>query len=317
MAALGNVLVVDDQPENLQAVSDALRPLGYQVWTAGDGEAALAVARERLPDVILLDVMMPRMDGFEVCRRLKADAETRLLPVVFVTGLDSREARLKGLDAGATEFLTKPFDVTELEVRVRNLVSFRSLTKDLDSAEEMLFSIARAVEARDEGTGDHCDRLSDLAARLGERMGLHADSIKTLRRAGYLHDIGKIGIPDAVLLKPGRLTDEEWAVMRSHVEIGVRICAPLRTFRPVLPIIRHHHERRDGTGYPDRLSGEEIPELARLFQVVDVFDALTNDRPYRKALSATEALALMQGETSLGWWDPVVVDAFATMVRPA
>jgi putative two-component system response regulator len=315
MGVRGNVLVVDDQPDNLQAIGDALRPLGYEVWTAGDGETALAIARERSPDVILLDVMMPRMDGFEVCRRLKADADTQLLPVVFVTGLDSREARLKGLDAGATEFLTKPFDVTELEVRVRNLVSFRGLTKDLDSAEQMLFSIARAVEARDEGTGDHCDRLSELAARLGERMGLDAESVKTLRRAGYLHDIGKIGIPDAVLLKPGRLTEEEWAVMRSHVEIGVRICAPLRTFRSVLPIIRHHHERRDGTGYPDHLKGEEIPLLARLFQIVDVFDALTNDRPYRKALSTTEAMALMQGETSLGWWDPAVVDVFAAMVR--
>jgi putative two-component system response regulator len=292
-----------------------LRPLGYQVWPAADGPTALAIARERLPDVILLDVMMPAMDGFEVCRRLKADSETRLLPVVFITGLDSREARLEGLDIGATDFLSKPFDLTELEVRVRNLVSFRNLTRDLDSAEEMMFSIARAVEARDEGTGDHCDRLSLLAAQLGERIGLDAEAVKALRRAGYLHDIGKIGIPDAVLLKPGKLTDEEWVVMRSHVEIGVRICSPLRTFRSVLPIIRNHHERRDGTGYPDHLKGEEIPLVARVFQVVDVFDALTNDRPYRKALSAAEALEVMQGETTRGWWDPTIVDTFAAMVR--
>jgi putative two-component system response regulator len=317
MAASGTVLVVDDQPENLQLLIDSLRPLGYVVWSAADGPAALAIARERLPDVILLDVMMPEMDGFEVCRRLKAEGETRLLPVVFITGLDSRESRLQGLEAGATEFLTKPFDLSELEVRVRNLVSSRRLTKELDSAEEMLFSIARAVEARDEGTGDHCDRLSLLAARLGERLGLDAETIKTLRRAGYLHDIGKIGIPDAVLLKPGRLTDEEWVVMRGHVEIGVGICSPLRTFRPVLPIIRHHHERRDGTGYPDGLKGDEIPLLARVFQVVDVFDALTNDRPYRKALSSAEALAVMQGETARGWWDPSIVDVFAAMLRSA
>ncbi len=316
MATAGTVLVVDDQPENLQLLVDSLRPLGYQVWPAADGPTALAIARERLPDVILLDVMMPTMDGFEVCRQLKADSETRLLPVVFITGLDSREARLTGLDVGATDFLSKPFDLTELEVRVRNLVSFRNLTRDLDSAEEMMFSIARAVEARDEGTGDHCDRLSLLAARLGERLGLDAEAVKTLRRAGYLHDIGKIGIPDAVLLKPGKLTDEEWVVMRSHVEIGVGICAPLRTFRSVLPIIRHHHERRDGSGYPDHLKGEEIPLVARVFQVVDVFDALTNDRPYRKALSTAEALAVMQGETARGWWQPTIVDAFAAMIGP-
>ena len=286
-----------------------MRPLGYEVWLALDGPAALAMARERQPDVVLLDVVMPEMDGFEVCRRLKADAETQLLPVVFLTGLDSREARLRGLDAGATEFLSKPFDLTELEVRVRNLVSFRRLTQDLDNAEQMLFAIARAVEARDEATGDHCDRLSQLAATLGERLGLEAESLKALRRAGYLHDIGKIGIPDAVLLKPGKLTDEEWVVMRRHVEIGVGICMPLRTFRSVLPIIRHHHERRDGSGYPDGLTGEEIPLLARVFQVVDVFDALTSDRPYREALPATAAIDVLRTETARGWWDPAIVES--------
>jgi putative two-component system response regulator len=315
MAPAGTVLVVDDQRDNLELLVTSLQPLGYQVWPAEDGPTALRLARERLPDVILLDVVMPGMDGFEVCRRLKEDGETRLVPVVFITGLDSREARLQGLDAGATDFLYKPFDLTELQVRVRNLISFRNLTRDLDSAEEMMFSIARAVEARDEGTGDHCDRLSLLAARLGERLGLDDDSIKTLRRAGYLHDIGKIGIRDAVLLKPGRLTEEEWVVMRGHVEIGVGICSPLRTFRSVLPIIRHHHERRDGSGYPDHLKGEEIPLLARVFQVVDVFDALTNDRPYRKALSAEEALSVIEDETRRGWWDPAVVASFAAMVR--
>ncbi len=296
MSAAGTVLIVDDQPQSLEAMRDALLPLGFEVWQALDGASGLLLARERQPDVILLDVMMPGIDGFEVCRRLKADEETRLLPVVFLTGLDSRDARLKGLEAGATDFLTKPFDLVELEVRVRNLVSFRRLTQDLDDAEKMLFAVARAVEARDEGTGDHCDRLSLLGARLGQHMGLDPESVKTLRRAGYLHDIGKIGIPDAVLLKPDKLDEAEWVVMRSHVEIGVQICAPLRTLRPVLPIILHHHERRDGSGYPDGLSGDDIPLLARVFQVVDVFDALTNDRPYRKALSAEDALAGVPSE---------------------
>ncbi|MBZ5588079.1 MAG: response regulator [Acidobacteriia bacterium] len=314
MGTAGTVLVIDDQPQSLEAMREALLPLGFEVWQAMDGEAGLVLAKERQPDVILLDVMMPGMDGYEVCRRLKADEETRLLPVVFLTGLDSRDARLRGLEAGATDFLTKPFSLVELEVRVRNLVSFRRLTQDLDDAEKMLFAVARAVEARDEGTGEHCDRLSQLAAQLATHMGLDSEAAKTLRRAGYLHDIGKIGIPDAILLKPGDLDESEWKIMRSHVEIGVSICSPLRTLRTVLPVIRHHHERRDGSGYPDGLAGEAIPELAQVFQIVDIFDALTNDRPYRRALPKERAFDILAQETERGWWNPRVVEAFAFMI---
>jgi putative two-component system response regulator len=315
MAATGKVLVIDDQPQSLEAMREALYPLGFEVWQALDGETGFLLARERQPDVILLDVMMPGVDGYEVCRRLKADEETRLLPVVFFTGLDSRQARLRGLEVGATDFLSKPFDLVELEVRVRNLVHFRHLTQDLDDAEKMLFAVARTIEARDEGTGEHCDRLSQLAAQLGEHIGLDHEAAKALRRAGYLHDIGKVAVPDAVLLKPARLDQGEWRIMRSHVEIGVKICAPLRTLRPVLPIIRHHHEHSDGSGYPDALNGDQIPLLARVFQVVDVFDALTNDRPYRKALAVDEALELQREETLRGWWDREIFDSFATMVK--
>jgi putative two-component system response regulator len=314
MAAAGTVLVIDDQPQSLEAMREALHPLGFEVWQALDGETGFLLARDRQPDVILLDVMMPGIDGYEVCRRLKADEDTRLLPVVFFTGLDSRQARLRGLEVGATDFLSKPFDLVELEVRVRNLVHFRRLTQDLDEAEKMLFAVARAIEARDEGTGEHCDRLSQLAAQLGEHVGLDNEAVKALRRAGYLHDIGKIAVPDAVLLKPGRLNETEWKIMRSHVEIGVSICAPLRTLRPVLPIIRHHHEHGDGSGYPDALKEDDIPTLARVFQVVDVFDALTNDRPYRKALPVDQALALQREETLRGWWDRELFEAFSTML---
>jgi putative two-component system response regulator len=320
MSSFGTVLVIDDQVSSLEAMADALRPLGYSVVQAADGETGLRLVKECQPDVILLDIMMPGLDGYEVCKRLKADQETRLLPVVFLTGLDSRQARLQGLETGATDFLSKPFDLVELEVRVRNLVNFRHLTQDLDEAEKIIFSVARAVEARDEGTGDHCERLSHLASELGSCLGLDADQVKALRRAGYLHDIGKVGIPDAVLLKPGRLTDDEWVVMRSHVEIGVRICSPLRTLRPVVPIIRHHHERLDGSGYPDRLRGEHVPFLARIFQVVDVFDALTNDRPYRKAMTYEAGVEVLRGEAQRGWWDQAVVERFAELLdqqRPA
>lgn len=310
MPGAGKVLVVDDQAASADALSQALKPLGFEVWQALDGSTALLLAKEHTPDVILLDVRMPGMDGFEVCRRLKEDPETQLLPVVFLTGLDSREARLQGLKAGATDFLSKPFDLVELEVRVRNLVSYRRLIQDLEDAERMLFAVARMVEARDETTGDHCERLSRSGVWLGKKLGLDADALKTLRRAGYLHDIGKIGIPDAILCKPGPLTPEEWAVMRTHVDIGVSICSPLRTFRQVLPVIRHHHERQDGSGYPDGLQGEDIPLLARVFQVVDVFDALTWDRPYRKALPPQEALNILAEETTRGAWDPKIVEVF-------
>jgi len=308
------VLAVDDQPENLAAVAEALRPLGYNVLRAGSGTDALRLVQDERPDVVLLDIVMPELDGFEVCRRLKADDETRLIPVVFLTGLESREARLRGLELGATDFLIKPFDLVELETRVRNLVSFRRLTEDLEDAEQVLFAIARAVEARDEVTGGHCDRLSSLAARLGAQMGLQGEALRALSRAGYLHDIGKIAVPDAVLRKPGPLDAAEWEIMRTHVEIGVEICSPLRGFRPVAPIIRHHHERFDGSGYPDGLAGEDIPLLARVFQVADAFDALTAERPYRAALSPRDALALLQKETARGLWDEDVVAALRELL---
>lgn len=314
MGRLGTVLVIDDQEANLAAVRDALAPIGYTVETASDGQTGIAAAVELLPDVILLDVVMPAMDGFEVCRKLKENEETRLLPVVFLTGLDTREARLKALEVGATDFLSKPFDLVELEVRVRNLVAFRRLIQDLDSAEQILFAVARAVEARDEGTGEHCERLSRLAALLGETLGLDEESLKALRRAGYLHDIGKIGIPDAILNKRGKLSPEEWAVMRSHVGIGVGICSPLRALRSVIPIIRCHHEHRDGSGYPEGLLGEQIPYLARVFQVVDVYDALTSDRPYRAAMNRQAAVATLRAEAARGWWDGEIVEAFAKLV---
>jgi len=216
--------------------------------------------------------------------------------------------------AGAADFLCKPCELSELALRVRNLVSFRHLTRELDSAEEMVFTIARTIEARDGGTGDHCGRLAQLSIRLGQHLGLPAKKLKSLHRGAFLHDIGKVGIPDAVLLKAGQLNEQEWTVMRRHPEIGATICSPLRSLKPVLPIIRHHHERCDGSGYPDGLSGKEIPFLARVFQVVDIYDALTNDRCYRRALSPEHALNIIDTQTRRGWRDPEVVTVFTEMI---
>lgn len=306
----GSVLAVDDDPGALEALANALGTLDFDVWQATDGSAALVLAKERSPDVVLLDVMMPGLDGYEVCRRLKKDADTRLIPVVFLTGVDSREGRIQGLEAGASDFLNKPCDLVELQVRVRNLINFRRMTQELDSAEQMVFSIARTIEARDRETGDHCERLARLSVRLGESLGLVGEDLVTLRRGGFLHDLGKIGIPDAVLLKPGAFDDKEWEIMKRHVDIGVEICSPLRSLRPVLPLIRHHHERYDGSGYPDGLSGDAIPIIARVFQVVDVYDALTNDRCYRKALPASKAVEILREEADRGLWDPSIVEQF-------
>jgi putative two-component system response regulator len=311
----GKVLAVDDDPIALQALADALSSLDFEVWRTTEAHEGLSLAKELLPDVILLDVMMPGIDGYEVCRRLKNDAETRLTPVVFLTGYGSREARIEGLEAGATDFLNKPCDLVELEVRVRNLVNFHRMTLELDSAEQMVLSIARTVEARDHRTSDHCERLAQMSVALGELLGLGEQDLIALRRGAYLHDLGKIGIPDAVLLKEGPLNDEEWVIMRRHVIIGVEICSPLRSLRPVLPLIRHHHERFNGTGYPDGLAGDEIPLLARVFQVVDVWDALTNDRCYRRAFPTDEALAIVHSETRKGSWDPAIIEAFADMIN--
>lgn len=313
--SLGTVLAVDDDPGTLESLGDALGELGYDVWQALDGESALMLAREHQPDVMLLDVVMPGLDGFEVCRGIKADPKTRLIPVIFLTGFEGREAKIRGLDSGASDFLSKPVDLAELEVRVRNLVRFRRLTEELDSAEQLLFSVARTIEARDEGTGDHCDRLARMAVRFGEFLGLEVNDLTALRRGGYLHDLGKVGVPDAVLLKPGRLSSEEWDVMKRHVTIGWEICSPLRSLRHVLPIIRHHHERWDGSGYPDGLAGEEIPLLVRVFQLVDVFDALTNDRCYRRAFPLERALAIMREEADCGWRDPELLGRFLVMLE--
>ena len=311
----GSVLAIDDDPNVLELLARTLGRLGYEVWQSLDGEAGCLLAEAHIPDVILLDLDMPGADGFAVCRRLKANSETALIPVVFLTGHGSRTARIEALDAGAADFLNKPTDLMELEARVRNLVAFRRMMLTLESAEEVIFTFAKALEARDRETGDHCARLADLAVRLGERLGLDDGQLLALRRGGYLHDVGKIGIPDSILLKPGKLDRDDWEAIKRHSVIGWEICKPLHSLAPVLPLIRHHHERYNGSGYPDGLSGEEIPLLARVFQVVDVFDALTNDRSYRHGEPVEDALEIILEETRKGYWDRTIVDEFVAMIR--
>jgi len=309
------ILIVDDESSARAGLSVLLRRKGFNVKESSDGPAALAVCSTFRPDLILLDIVMPGMDGFEVCRRVKATPETRLTPVVLITGLSATEDRIQGINSGADDFLSKPIDLNELLARARSLLRLKQFTDELDNAESVLFSLAHSIEARDPYTRGHCERLSRMSVQLGTKLGLPEESIKALRRAGAVHDIGKVAIPDAILLKPGPLSEEETEVMRKHPVIGERICAPLRTFRLVLPIIRHHHERHDGSGYPDGLRGSEIPLTAAILQLADVYDALTTDRPYRAAMPREVALDTMDKETARGWWDLGLFAAFSEMVR--
>jgi len=304
------VLVADDT-ESVRALYDKLLTAeGYHVIAAADGIAALDAIRVQRPDVIVLDVGMPGVDGIEVCRLLKSDPATRLTPVVLVTGLSDLSDRIRGIEAGADDFLSKPVHPHELRARIASLSRMKQLTDALDSAEAAFMALALTIEARDPTTKGHCERLATRAVLLGRTLGLPAEDLDALHRGGYLHDLGKIGVPDSVLLKPGRLTDAEFALMKRHTEIGDALCAPLQSLRQVRPIVRSHHERLDGSGYPDGLRGDEIPLLAQIVGVVDVYDALTSHRPYRGAWEAEKAAGFLIQEMEQRKFSRTHVEAF-------
>lgn len=311
----GTILVADDQPANRELLEELLTTQGFKVITVPDGAAALEQVNKVQPELVLLDVMMPHMDGFTVCAHIKTNPETYLTPVILITALSDKQDRIEGIKAGADDFLSRPVDRTELLARVRSLLKLKQRTDELERAESVLFSLARSIEGKDPYTHGHCERLSEYSIRLGDQLGLPEDQIIALRRAGVVHDIGKIAVPDAILLKPGKLSAEEWTLIHEHPIVGERICAPLKSFRLVLPIIRHHHEKFDGSGYPDGLRKDDIPVTARVLQIVDVYDALTTERPYKPAFSITDALQTMKQEVARGWWDPNIFDQFEQLVR--
>jgi len=304
------ILVAEDDEQNRELLTFILQAEGFEIIPAVDGKSALEEFVRTQPDLVLSDATMPYVDGFEVCRRIKQDPERRLTPVILVTGLSAIQDRVRGIQAGADDFLSKPVDRLELLARVHSLLSLKAHTDELERAEMVLFTLARSIEAKDPYTHGHCERLSELSAGLGKRIGLNEEEITALRRGGVVHDIGKVGVPDSILLKPGKLSDSEWMIMREHPATGEKICAPLKSFRLVLPIIRHHHEKLNGTGYPDGLTGNAIPLLARVLQIVDVFDALTTERPYRHALSTAESFNIIEDEVKRGWWDPDLFQQF-------
>src|SRR5438270_2863966 len=308
------ILVVDDNPNNAALMGELLSSRGYNVATvlhAGDAEAEIHLDP---PDLVLLDVVMPGKSGYELCRELKDDAATRLIPVVMITGLSDRQDRLRGIEAGADDFLIKPIFPEELFARVKSLLKLKEFTDELETAESVLCTLGLSVEARDPYTEGHCERLANHASALGRYIGMNDESIVALRRGGYLHDLGKIAVPDEILKKGSNLTSDEWMVMKQHPLTGENICKPLKSLRLVLPIIRFHHEHSDGSGYPDGLTKNEIPLLPRILQVVDVYDALRTARPYKPALAHEKAAHTMLAEAQAGLWDEDLVGQFFSML---
>ena len=308
------VLVVDDNPDIVLLMQELLASRGYDAVAVSRAEEAENEIHNHPPDLVLLDVIMPGKSGYELCREIKDNPATRLIPVVLITGLSDREDKLRGIEAGADDFLNKPIFAEELFARVKSLLKLKEFTDELESAENVLCTLGLSVEARDPYTEGHCERLAHYATDLGRYLGLDEESLVALRRGGYLHDLGKITVPDEILKKGSNLTPAEWEIMKKHPITGETICKPLRSLRLVLPIIRSHHEHPNGSGYPDGLRNGEIPLLPRVLQVVDVYDALRTARPYKPALSHEQAALTMRDEAHAGLWDAELVAEFFVML---
>ena len=309
------VMVIDNRPLSRMTVVDLLVVDGYQVIESDGESAILELVSEKQPDLVLLNAVLPESNGFEACRQLKTDLRTKDIPVVLMTVGDRREYRLQVMEAGADDFLVKPLDRLELSTRVRTLIHQKRLNEGLDQTKQVLFSIAKAVEGRSSDRGGSSARVADLVKTFGEYLQVGPEAIENLVFAAHLHDIGTIAIPDSIMLKKGELTPEETELVKKHVLIGEQICQPLSHRWGVLPIIRHHHERWDGSGYPDGLANSDIPYLAQVFQIIDIYDALTSDRPHKQAYSAQEALEIIAEETTKGWRNPSLVTKFTAFVQ--
>ncbi len=309
------VLVVDDYEPNAKGMRDLLVAAGHTVRVANNGADALRFASDEPPDLVVLDVVMPGMSGVDVCRELKTRSVTRLTPVVLVTGSQDHAYRLAGLDAGADDFINKPLDIPEFRTRIKSLLRLKRLTDELESTEAIMTMLGQIVEARDPYTEGHCERLADSATALGAALGLPDYDLDTLSRGAVLHDVGKIAVPDGVLLKAGRLDPEEMLLMKQHPVIGDNLCRTVRSLERVRPIVRSHHEREDGRGYPDGLGRGQIPLLAQIVGVVDVFDALTTNRPYRKAMTVEAAYDIMLKDAAGGWCPLDLVRLFIDLHR--
>ena len=311
----GRVMVVDDEIHVTALLARMLQAQGYEVEIAHDGSSALRAIAGRQPDLIVLDVMMPGLNGFEVCRRVKGDAATRLTPVILVSGMYESDVRVQGLEAGADDFLTKPFDTRELLTRARALVRLKRYTDDLDPAASIVTTLATMIETHDGYMEGHCHRMANYATALGRAIGLPERDLLALHRGGFLHDLGMVAISGSLVRKSGALAPAEYELVKSHTIVGDALCANLRSLQAVRPIVRHHHERLDGSGYPDGLEGDAIPTIAQIIGVVDVYDAITTNRPYQRTQSINEALDVLREQAGRGWRRADLVAEFADLVQ--
>ena len=309
------VLVVEDEEGPRSFFNRLLTSRGYAVDTAVDGPSALTAIAARPPDVVLLDVNLPGVSGLDVCRRLRRDAVTRLLPIVIITGADTREQRVQGLEAGADDFLTKPVDTQELLARVASLVRVKQFTDDLDSASSIIMTLATMIEARDGYSPGHCSRMANYGASLGRALDLDEADLQVLYRGGFLHDIGMLAISDSVLRRRGPLAHDEYQLVKSHTIVGDTLCSNLRSLKPVRPIVRSHHERLDGSGYPDGLIADQIPLMAQIIGIVDVYEAVTMPRPYQAPLTQDGAFEVLRDHAAKGWRRADLVEAFIAVIR--
>ena len=314
---LSTILVVDNIDLNLRMLRASLEGEGYRVLTSARAMEALEILDRESIDVVVIDMLVPDMDGMECCRRIRANRRTELLPVLMLSYLQGVDHEIAGIGSGANGYLARPYHPEVLLTRIRSMLRHKATVDRLEESETILLAMAQAVEQRDNNTAGHCERLAALGVAMGMAMELPSQHLLALHRGGYLHDIGKIGMPDAVLFKRGPLSESEWRTMRTHTLKGEEICRPMKCLAPVLPIIRSHHERWDGSGYPDGLSGQSIPLLARVLQFADIYDALTATRSYKAAMTPVDALAVMQEETDRGWHDPELMRLFRRLRHEA
>jgi putative two-component system response regulator len=304
------ILVVDDVEPNRELLEAHLLSEGYQVESACNGHEALEMVQARAPDLILLDIQMPGINGYQVCEKIKTGENTRLIPIVMITALKETEDKIKAIEVGADDFISKPFNKLEVLARIRSLLKVKYLNDQLDTAENVIFALARAIEAKDKYTEGHIERVSLYAMELAGTLELSGTDREAIRKGGQLHDIGKIALDESLINKPGKLTPEEYVMVKEHPLVGYKICHSLKSVRYALPVIRWHHEKIDGSGYPDGLKGDEIPIAARIMAIVDVYDALTTKRAYKEAYSPEQAFAVLEEEVAKGWWDGELVRKF-------
>lgn len=310
-----SILIVDDLEAHLELMEAIFEKEGCHVVTAHNADEALQLLEKSSSDMAILDVMMPGMNGYELCKRLKEKSGARFFPVILVTSLSELEDKIAGIEAGADDFITKPFKSIELTTKVRSLLKFKKLQEELDHSESVILTLAVALESKDPYTKGHSERVGNLSAEFAAFIGLPEKEQAIIKKTGIIHDIGKIGIGDHILHKSGILTKEEVIFIEQHTVIGEKICKPLYSLNVILPIIRHHHERWDGEGYPDGLKGEQIPIMARILSIVDTLDAMVSERPYRKPISIEKAIKKMEEEKTSGQWDPALLEKFVEMMR--